>query len=133
MVCLKILFVSSLDPIMERVGNDRQSDGWYSNELEEAGEDGGDEVEELVEEGNVHPAENGTKDEGSYPKCELTPLGKGIVAGHDVFSCVFDMGLVFLGHNGLPFFFEKMEKIPPWIFLHQVLPNENNSYNIIGN
>ena len=41
--------------------NDRQSDGWYSNELEEAGEDGGDEVEELVEEGNVHPARTAPK------------------------------------------------------------------------
>ena len=92
--------------------NDRQGNGRYSNELKEAGEDGSDEVEELVEEGNVHPAENGTNDEGSYPKCELTPLGKGIVAGHDIFGCVFDMGLVFLGHNGLPFFFEKWKRSP---------------------
>ena len=65
MVCLKILFVSSLDPIMERVVMTAKAMVGTAMNWKRRVKTVAMKLEELVEEGNVHPAENGTKDEGS--------------------------------------------------------------------
>ena len=84
--------------------DDGESDGRHGDELEQAREDRGDEVEELVEGGDLHPAENGADDQRGEPQDHLLRLAALALAQGLVFSEV-DGVFIGIGHS-IPSFLE---------------------------
>lgn len=75
--------------------DDGQGDGRHGHELEEPREDGGDEVEQGVQERDVHPAQDAAQDEGRNPQGELPPLTQRVVLLQDGCGRGLYIGLFF--------------------------------------
>ena len=84
--------------------DDGEGDGRHSDELEQAREDRGDEVEELVECRNLHPAEDGTDDQRGEPQDHLLRLAALALAQCLVLGEV-DGVFIGIGHS-IPSFLE---------------------------